>query len=69
MIKKKIHLPMQEIQDMSVLSLGWEDSLEEEMATHSSISCLENSMDREAWQATVHRGTKSQTSLSVSISI
>ena len=58
MIKKKIHLPMQEIQDMSVLSLGWEDSLEEEMATHSSISCLENSMDREAWWATDHRVTK-----------
>ena len=27
---KKIHLPMQE---MWVLSLGWEDPLEEEMAT------------------------------------
>ena len=24
-------------------------------------SCLENSMDREAWQATVHGVTKSQT--------
>ena len=24
-------------------------------------SCLENPMDREAWQATVHRVTKSQT--------
>ena len=24
-------------------------------------SCLENSMDRAAWQATVHRVTKSQT--------
>ena len=24
-------------------------------------SCLENSMDREAWQATVHRVTQSQT--------
>ena len=24
-------------------------------------SCLENSMDREAWQATVHRVAKSQT--------
>ena len=24
-------------------------------------SCLENPMDREAWLATVHRGTKSQT--------
>ena len=30
----KIHLPVLEIQ---VLSLGWEDPLEEEMATHSSI--------------------------------
>ena len=27
-------------------------------------SCLENSMDREAWQATVHRVTKSGTQLS-----
>jgi len=29
-------------------SLGWEDSLEEEMATHSSFS-LKNPMDRGAW--------------------
>ena len=28
--------------------------LKEAMATHSSILCLENFMDREAWQATVH---------------
>ena len=27
-------------------------------------SCLENSMDREAWQATVHEATKSWTQLS-----
>ena len=27
-------------------------------------SCLENSMDRGAWQATVHRATESQTRLS-----
>ena len=27
-------------------------------------SCLENTMDRRAWQATVHRVTKSQTQLS-----
>ena len=26
-------------------------------------SCLENPMDREAWQATVHKVTKSQTQL------
>ena len=35
-----------------VWSLGQEDPLEKEMATHSSISCLENPMDRGAWQAT-----------------
>ena len=28
---------MQEMQEMWVLSLGWEDPLEKEMATHSSI--------------------------------
>ena len=33
--------------EMWVLSLGWEDPLEEEMATHSSIFGLENPMDRE----------------------
>ena len=36
-----------------VRSLGWEDSLEEEMATHSSILVWKNAMDRGAWQATV----------------
>ena len=35
--KKKICLPMQDMQDTLVLSLGGEDPLEEEMATHSSI--------------------------------
>ena len=34
-------------------SLGQRDPLEKEMATHSSISCLGNPMDRGAWQATV----------------
>ena len=33
----RIHLTMQETQEMGVLSLGWEDPLEEEIATHSSI--------------------------------
>ena len=28
---------MQETQEMWVLSLGWEDPLEKEMATHSSV--------------------------------
>ena len=30
----------------------------------SPVFCLENSMDRGAWQATIHRVTKSQTGLS-----
>jgi len=42
-----------------VRSLGQEDPLEEEMATHST--CLENPMDRGAWRASVHGVTKSQT--------
>ena len=35
-------------------SLGWEDPLEEGMATHSSILAWRISMDRGAWQDTVH---------------
>ena len=30
---------------------GWEDPLEKEMATHSSISDLKNSMVRRPWPA------------------
>ena len=54
---------MQKTQEKWVQSLGQEDPLEQEMATHSSISCLENPMDRGAWKATVHGVTKSQTRL------
>ena len=53
---------MLETQEMWVRSLGWENLLEKEMATQ--YSCLENSMDRGAWQAMVHVVTKSQTQLS-----
>ena len=35
-------------------SLDWEDPMEKGMAAHLEYSCLENSMDRGAWQATVH---------------
>ena len=45
---------------MWVQSLGWEDPLEEEMATHFSILARDNTMDRGAWWVTVHRVTKSQ---------
>ena len=48
---------------MQVRSLDQEDPLNWEMVTHSS-SCLENSMDRGAWRATVYGAAKSQTLLS-----
>ena len=35
--KKKIRLPVQEMQETQVLSLSWEDPLKKEMATLSSI--------------------------------
>ena len=45
--------------ERSRLILGWEDPLEEEMATHSSVLAWRVPMDRGAWWATVHRVTKS----------
>ena len=42
-------------------SLGWEDPLEEGMATHSSILAWTIHTERGAWQATVHVVTKSWT--------
>ena len=36
-----------------VRSLGWEDALEEGMATHASIFAWRFHMDRGAWWATV----------------
>ena len=42
-----------------VWSLGEEDALEEEMATHSSILAWRIPMDRGAWQATVRGVAKS----------
>jgi len=44
--------------EMWVQSLGWEDLLEEGMATHSSILSWRILVDR---RATVHGVTKSQT--------
>ena len=45
-------------------SLGQEDLLEEDMATHSSILAWRVPMDRGAWRATIHGITKSWTQLS-----
>ena len=51
-----------DIRDL-VRSLGWEDPLEEVIATHSSILAWRIPMDRGAWQDIVHSVTKSQTRL------
>ena len=52
------------IRETWVPSLGWEDPLEEEMATPSSILAWRIPMDRGAWRATVQGIAKSQTRLS-----
>ena len=52
------------IHETWVQSLGWEDPLEEDMATHSSILAWKVPMEGGAWQATVHGVTESWTGLS-----
>ena len=53
------------MQETWVQSLGWEDPLEDGMATISSILTWRIPMDRRACGAVVHGVTKSQTLLSV----
>ena len=55
-------LAMQETQEIWAVSLGWEDPLEEGMATHSSILAGKIPW-RGAWWALVLGVTKSQTRL------
>ena len=52
------------MQEIWVQSLGWEDSLEEGMATHSSILAWRVPMDKGVWRATVHGVAESRTWLS-----
>ena len=52
------------MQETCVQSLGWEDPLEEVIATDSSILAWRILMDREAWWAIVHGVTKSRIQLS-----
>ena len=47
-----------------VQSLGWEDSLEEGIATHYSILAWRIPTDQQAWEDAVHGVAKSQTKLS-----
>ena len=52
------------MQETWIGSLGWEDPLEKEMATHSNILAWRIPIDRGAWQTTVCGVTKTQTQLS-----
>ena len=49
------------MQETWAQSLGWEDPMEEDMATHSSILAWRIPMNREAWWATIHGVTKGRT--------
>ena len=52
------------MQETWVQFLGWEDPLEEGLATHSSSLAWRIPVDRGAWRATVLGVTKNQTQLS-----
>ena len=52
------------MQETWVRSLGWEDPLEEGVATHSSILTSRIPVDRGAWGTMVDGVTKSRTRLS-----
>ena len=56
------NLPAGELNRLRVQALRWEDPLEEEMGTHSSILAWKIPMDRRAWWASLHGGRKSDTS-------
>ena len=63
MVAQKVkNLPA--VQEIWIPSLGQEES-PEKGNNPLQYSCLENSMDKGAWWATVHRVAKSQTRLNV----
>ena len=51
---------MQEMQVMQTGSMGQEDPLEEENDNTLQYSCLENPMDRGAWQQSIGHKTVGQ---------
>ena len=57
----RICLPMQETQETWVQSLGWEDPLEEVMATHSSVLVWEIPWTEDSGGLQVHRVAESGT--------
>ena len=63
LVAQKVKNPLA-MQETWVQSLGWEDPLEKGMGYPLQYFCLENSMDRGAWQAIVHGVAKRRTQLS-----
>ena len=60
----RICLPIQETQETWLQSLGGKDPLGRGHGNPLQYSCLENPMDRQAWQATVRGVAKSRARLS-----
>ena len=60
---QRIHLSVQMWQESQIWSLGQEDSSGEGNGSPLQYSCLENRMDRGAWQCTVCGVTEIQTGL------
>ena len=57
------------MQETQVQSLGREDPLEKEMASHSSNLARKNPVDRGAWQTIFHGVTKSRTRLILRVAL
>ena len=57
---KESACPYRRYKETKVQSLGWEDPLEKEIATHSSVLAW-NPMNRGSWWATVHGVVKNLT--------
>ena len=55
---------LQGLSGLIPVTMGWDDPLEEGMATHSRILAWRIPMDRGAWWTAVHGVTKSRTQLS-----
>ena len=53
-----------EMQETWIRSLGWEDPLEKELTTHSSILVWRITWTDESWRAIVHTVAKNWTRLS-----
>ena len=67
MAQKVKNLPA--MQETRVQSLGWEDPLKKETATHSSIHAWKNPMNRGAWWATFHGITESVTTEQLTLEV